>query len=223
MKYFKIIIQIFCFLFPWPVRKLGLKIFLGFVLERNSKIGFSIILAKQVVLKKGSLIKSGTFINAIDSLILHEFAKIGSFNWITGASIRTEAYRRSVSRKCELVLGVHTRITDRHYMDCNGGIYVGDFTTIAGVRSQFITHGINIKDNCQEADPILIGKYCMIGTGVIVLKGSILPDYSVLAAGAILNKPMHASYTVYAGNPAQSVKSLDDQAAYFTRDTGNVN
>jgi acetyltransferase-like isoleucine patch superfamily enzyme len=222
MKLFRVILQLFLFVFPWPLRKFFLILLLDFKLNKSAKIGYSIVLAESVILHEDARILNGNFINRIDHLELAKQAEIGNFNWITGASTKTSAYSASPGRTCTFQLSMHASITDRHYFDCNGGIYVGAYTTVAGLRSQFISHGINIIENQQEAGPIKIGEYCMVGSGVKVLKGASLPDKSVLAAGAILNKTFVEPYGVFAGIPAKRVKELPAKAKYFHRTVGPV-
>ena len=47
-------IQLILFLFPWKIRKFFLRILLNFDLDENVKIGYSIVLAKKVILKKNA-------------------------------------------------------------------------------------------------------------------------------------------------------------------------
>lgn len=49
------------------------------------------------------------------------------------------------NRQCILSIGKNTSITSRHYFDCNGGIYIGDYCTIAGFETAFMTHSIDLK------------------------------------------------------------------------------
>ena len=68
----------------------------------------------------------------------------------------------------------------------------------------------------------LLGAYCLVGTRVIVLGGAALPDRSLLGAGSVLNKAHSEEYAVYAGQPAEKVKALDPEGAYFHRASGFV-
>jgi acetyltransferase-like isoleucine patch superfamily enzyme len=61
-----------------------------------------------------------------------------------------------------------------------------------------------------------------VGTGVVILKGSCLPDYSVLGAGSVLTKTMTEPYTLYSGVPAAPISELDKASRYFIRQTGFV-
>jgi len=220
----KALIQVLLFVLPWKIRRYSLIWFWGFKIHPKARIGFSIILAKKLIMEKSSLIGSLTICKRIDLLHCKEESQIGTSNFITGfASREIDAFSHRVNRKCELVLERHAHITSRHFLDCNGGIYIGEFTTFAGIRSQIMTHSIDPYLNRQDAEPIYIGKYCFVGTGCILLKGSRLPDYSILGAGSVLNKAYSDTGFVYAGAPARPVKKLNiDELKFFNRQNGFV-
>ena len=121
-----------------------------------------------------------------------------------------------------LLLGTHSAITSRHLLDCTNTVSIGPFTTIAGFRSQILTHSIDLAVNRQNSAEVKIGAYCFVGTGCIVLPGASLPDYCVLGAGAVLNQPVSESHTLYAGVPAHAVKKLPADSGYFNRPRGFV-
>ena len=61
---------------------------------------------------------------------------------------------------------------------------------------------------------IKVGKGSWLGFGTTMLKGSILPQYSVLGAKSLLTKEFITPFSIYAGNPAQAKKKgffLDKQ------------
>ena len=91
-----------------------------------------------------------------------------------------------------------------------------------GYQSQFLTHSIDIAASRQRAQPIRIGRYCFVGTRCVVLGGAVLPDSSVLGAASLLNKPHEESFVLYAGAPAQRIKNLPQDSAYFHRQRGFV-
>lgn len=221
-KGFLIFTQIILFPFPWFIRRALLNLFFSYRIDKQAKVGLSILLAEIVIMEKGSLITHFTFVNNIDRLHMKKFSKIGRSNWITGANSSSKMFRDS-DRTCELIVGVHTRITGQHHIDCTGGVYIGEFTTIAGIQSQILSHSVDVKQSKQVAGPVTIGNYCFVGTSSILLMGSGLPDCSVLGAGAVLNKNFSESYGLYAGNPARKVKQFDEsEYKYFDRDHGHV-
>ena len=223
MIYIKILVQVFLFIFPWFIRKLGLRYILKFKIEEGARIGLSIVLARQVYLEEGSAISNLTFINQIDLVHLKPYAMIGRRNWITGIGTHSKAsFKHEENRRSELIIGEHSRIVDRHIIDCNGGVYIGSFCTIAGNRSQILTHSIDVKSSTQRAKPVKIGDYCFIGTGCIILMDTVIPSFSILAAGSVLTKAFTEECALYGGSPARFIKSLDKDYEYFKRKHGNV-
>ena len=171
----------------------------------------------------GARIGHLTVCRGLSLLKMGEKSSIGNLNWITGFPAGDPAFfSADVGRRPELILGDQSAVTNRHLLDCTNSIKIGRFTTFAGVRSQILTHSIDLHECRQASKPVLIGDYCFVGTGCVVLGGSILPDYSVLGAGSILNKQYADPYFLYAGNPARPIKQLPKEMAYFTRSTGFV-
>ena len=99
---------------------------------------------------------------------------------------------------------------------------MGQYSTVAGYRSQLLTHSIELGKSVQSHSPIVIGKYCFVGTGVTVLGGARLPDYCVLGAASLLGKRLDARYRLYAGVPATMRNELDPSLRYFARENAKV-
>ena len=217
----KALIQIFLFIFPWSIRRRILIIIFKYKIHPSARIGYSIILAKELEMEEGSRIHSFNLCKRIDRLIMRADSGIGSWNLITGFSSSSKVFKHAIIRKCELILEEHSGITLRHYLDCNGGIYIGAYSTLAGLSTQMLTHSINVYENCQDVAPIHIGRYCFLGTRCLLLAGSQLPDYSILAAGSTLNKAYSEKEEAYvfAGIPAKPVKKIDkENTKYFYRE-----
>lgn len=221
------LLQIILWFFPWPIRKRFLTRGLGFQLSKNTRIGFSIILAHKVILKDGARIGHFNFCKHIDQIYMDENAKIGNANWISGFSVNDQRclkkghFAHIHDRKCELKIGKQSSLTSRHYIDCTGGVYIGDYVTIAGFQTAFLTHSIDLQNNRQDASPIKIGSYTFVSARCTILKGSVLPPHSVLGACSLLNKSYEKEYILYAGTPAREVKHLEDYK-YFKREVGYV-
>ena len=220
----KLIVHCMLLFFPWPIRRVLLNTLFGYRIHRSARIGFSLIMPKMLEMAAGCKIGSFTVCKPIDRLCMHENSGMGSFHLITGISTSNKRHFNHVTdRRCEMVLGRGVGIPSRKFFDCNGGIYIGDFTTVAGQRTQFLTHSIDIYHARQDARPIHIGKYCFIGTGCIVLPGASLPDYCVLGAGSVLNKQQDQVGAIYAGVPAILKKRLNPQEVpWMQRDTLGV-
>lgn len=221
------IVQILLFTFPWKIRKWLLKRLYHFEIDAGAHIGFSVILAKRLHLGRNATIGHFNVVKSIDNLEIGENSGIGNRNFITGFSVSNPIvienghFAHIANRKCELVIGKHVGITSRHYFDCNGGIYIGDFCQIAGFETAFLTHSIDLKKNRQDALPIVVGKYSFIGTRVTFLKGSVIPEYSVVGACSLVNKKFEEPYMLYGGMPCRLIKSIDGYR-FFERKEGFV-
>ena len=108
------------------------------------------------------------------TVVVSDGAEIGQLNWIT-AHPPIVAETPSEIGGC-LILGPHSSITNRHYLDVSGGVEIGAYSTIAGVHSTFMTHGIDALRNGLVAQPIRIGDYVMLGGSCSVLLGATVPD-----------------------------------------------
>ena len=157
------------------------------------------------------------------ALEMGESASIGDFNWIAGLPLESPKHFASeIGRDPVLCLGRHAALTSRHFLDCSNRIDIGEFATIAGARSQILTHAIDLRANRQVSAPVSIGRSCFVGTGCVMLKGARLPECSVLAAGSSLARAHDETFTLYSGVPAMPVKALERDSAYFSRVRGFV-
>tara|TARA_B110000908_G_C10267357_1_gene465696 strand:- start:1595 stop:2263 length:669 start_codon:yes stop_codon:yes gene_type:complete len=221
----KLITQLLIILFPWKLRRLILIKLFKFKIHKTARIGKSIILADNLFMGNNSVIGSLTFCKNIGFLKLYKNARLGSLNYITGCpQNNTLHYLQRKNRQCQLTIGAHSAVTSRHFIDCTAGVTFGEFTTFAGIRSQILTHAIDLSKNIQDCKPVEFGSYCFVGSNVTVLAGSTLPDFSVLGAKSLLNKNFTNECFLYGGVPAIKIKELEkEKLAYFNRNKGFVN
>ncbi|MFD3002772.1 acyltransferase [Pontibacter toksunensis] len=160
----------------------------------------------------------------LDLIEMDKTATIGRGNWITGfpTSGKSPHFQHQNDRCAALKLGHSASITKNHHLDCTNEISIGQFATVAGYNSQFLTHSINVSENIQDSLPIVIGEYTFVGTNVVVLGGAVLPPRSVLGAKSLLNKKFLDEWTLYGGVPAKAVKEINRESKYFTRKSGFV-
>jgi acetyltransferase-like isoleucine patch superfamily enzyme len=207
---------------PWPLRRWLLRMFCGYSFGPGARIGHSLIGCPQLSLATGARIGHFNVIKGM-RLELADSATIGDFNWISALSADNRKHFTDESgRDPALVMGRHAALTARHYLDCSNRVEIGEFATVAGARSQILTHAIDFKRNRQVSAAVRIGRYCFVGTACVVLKGAELPECSVLAAGSTLARAYQESFTLYSGVPALPVKALDRDAEYFRRTRGHV-
>ena len=210
-------------LLPWPIRRHALQWFLGYEIHPTARIGRSWIFPRRLVMHAHARIGDLNVAVHLDRMEIGAHASIGRSNWITGFP-KNDArhFSHLPDRRPELHLGAHSAVTKQHHLDCTERIEIGAFTTIAGYGSQLLTHSIDVNRNRQDAAPINLGEYCFVGTDVVILGGAELPARSVLGAKSLLNKRHAEPGWLYAGVPAQAVKPIPPDAAYFSRTRGFV-
>lgn len=210
--------------FPWSLRRKILIKKYGYKIHPTAHIGLSYIYPKYLEMDAGSSIGHFNVAIHLDKVVVGENSSVVRSNWITGFPTGTDSkfFSHDKERRSELIMGRESAITKNHHIDCTNYVHIGDFVTIAGYNSQFLTHSIDIYESRQDSHPIEIGNYCFISTGVRVLGGAKLPAYSVLGAGAVLNKAYTKERMLYVGVPAVPKKEIPQGAKYFLRKEGFV-
>ena len=224
LKLLKLIFKIILIFLPWKLKRIFLIKIFNYSLDSTSYIGLSWIYPNHLTLKKKSKIGHLNIAIYLDKICINKYSTISRGNWITGFPTKTNSkhFNHQINRKSELILGEHSAITKKHHIDCTSTVSIGNFTTIAGYRSQILTHSINIIENRQDSESITIGDYCFVGTSSIILGGAELPSFSVLGANSLLNKKLSEEYSLYGGVPAKFISKISQEAKYFTRTEGFV-
>jgi acetyltransferase-like isoleucine patch superfamily enzyme len=219
----KTLLRFLSFLLPWGLRRSLLEKQFGYSIHPTSRIGLAWIFPRRLVMEEGSRIGHLNVCKNIDLFHLGAHAFVGQLNWITGfPSGSSRHFAHQTDRRPELILENHAGVSSRHLIDCTARVRIGAFATIAGFRSQLLTHSIDLAAGRQTAEPIDIGEYCFTGTNSVMLGGSALPHHSVLGAQSLLNKKWEEPYRLYAGVPAKPIKELPPEMEYFRRTEGFV-
>lgn len=218
------ILKVMIVFLPWKVRRIILNKCWGYDIHPKAHIGLSYIYPKYLKMDEGASIGHFTVAVNLDRMVLGRNVHIGRSNWITGFPTMTDSkhFAHDYERKSELIIGDDSAITKHHHIDCTNSVKIGHHVTIAGYYSQLLTHSIDVYAGRQDSHPVSIGDYCFVSTGVKVLGGASLPAHSVLAAGAVLNKPQQEPYSLYGGVPAKRIKDIPKDAKYMNREKGFV-
>lgn len=115
--------------------------------------------------------------------------------WTTQEQYRSKNYARS------LKIGANTLITSNHYFDVAGSFSLGNSSWIAGIGSQFWTHGAGVSDR-----NIQIGRDCYIGSAVRFAPGSRIGEHCIVAMGSVVTKKFKESKVMIGGIPAKVLK-----------------
>jgi acetyltransferase-like isoleucine patch superfamily enzyme len=224
MKAIKTLFKGLAILLPWPIKRTVLQRFFGYKISKTARIGYSWVYPKALEMGEKARIDHLTVAVNLDKIVISDYSKIGRGNWITGFATGTKSlyFSHQKERKSELLIGRHCAITKGHHIDCTSRISIGDFSTIAGYRSQLLTHAIDIYEGRQDSHPITIGAYTFVSTDCVILGGAQLPSYSVLGAKSLLNKAHTEEYCLYGGSPAKLIKAIPKDSKYFVRSEGRV-
>lgn len=117
-----------------------------------------------------------------------------------------------------IVCGVETSpgYSPGNFISANfGKIKIGDYTQIAP-NVGIISDNHELTDNRKfTSKNVIIGKYCWIGMGAIILPGVELGDYTIVAAGSIVSKSYKEGYQVIGGNPAKVIKKINEEDCIY--------
>lgn len=184
----------------------------GYIIEPGVRIQPCLLLnVGQLTLREGATVGLLTTLRGLRSAELDKGAGFGNFNWVTATDVLSYQSPRASTIK----LGEGAAITSRHYIDCSGGVVVGRYSTVAGVRSVFVSHGIDV-DSCEQVvAPISIGEFCLISSTVQFVPGVSVADRCLVAMGSVVASDLGESDCLYAGVPAQKKRRIAGH--YFSR------
>lgn len=148
-------------------------------------------------------------------LEIGEGARVGQWNWITGARIILDAGGPGVFH-----LGRQTAFTSRHYVDCTGGVYLGDYSSVGGERSTFISHSADWSTAEQTWRAIRIGEYCLLSSNVQVTPGTCVGDRIIVGMGATLSGRLEEPGLYL--QPRATLVRRDLKGEYFSRTSGHL-
>lgn len=161
----------------------------------------------------------GTVLRDMKAVVVGKSSVIGQWMWVSSAP--SLWHTSSSGLGGVLALGDQAAVTSRHYLDCSGGITIGDFATIAGVRSTILTHGIDVVSNSQRATPVFVGSHCLVGSNSLIIPGARVPNGTLFGMGSVITKGDREPHFLYAGNPARARRVLEE-TGYFARVSGFV-
>lgn len=219
---FRLGVGLFSCPLPWFLKRWLLQTFLGYKLHPTARIELALILPRMLVMEEESRIGALTVAKSLDYMFVGAYSIIGRGNWITGYPKGGCPFKHQPEREPRFIIKEHSVVTHRHILICNASVEIGRFSSMGGFRSTILTHSIDTVNNRQNAEPIIIGDYCIVGTNCVLLPGSRLPDYSILGAMSLLNKAHTETYMAYGGVPAKPLKALPRDSGYFLRERGYV-
>jgi acetyltransferase-like isoleucine patch superfamily enzyme len=200
LKKLKIVLAILIGLLPLnALRVFGYRL-LGYRIQ-DSRIGFGTIIAvDEAIIESARIGPFNIFVGPMN-VHIHRGASIGNRNeficgyWVLRDEYRHAHYLRSLE-VCDDAL-----ITSRHYFDLSGSLLLGERSWIAGIDSQFWTHGAGVKER-----DIKIGADCYLGSAVRFSPGSSIGDHIVVAMGSVVSGALPERNALIGGVPAKVLK-----------------
>ena len=200
MKKLKIVLAALVSLLPLNgLRVLGYRL-LGYEIKR-SRIGFGTIIAVDEAIIDACKIGPFNLFAGPIKVHIHRGASIGNRNeFVCGYWVLREEYQQArYAHRLELC--EDTLITSRHYFDLSGSLSLGERSWIAGIDSQFWTHGIGVTDR-----DIQIGSDCYIGSAARFSPGSAIGDQVVVAMCSVVSGEITEKNALIGGVPAKVLK-----------------
>lgn len=152
-------------------------------------------------------------------VVMAEAAEVGQLNWVTAAP---ELVRESLeANPGSLIIDTHGGITSRHYVDVSGGLHIERFAICAGVRSTFMSHGVDVSVGGLVTSAMEVGEYSMVGGNVKLLPGARVPARCVVGMGSVVAKGLEQTDALYVGAPARFKKTIDI-GEFGRRDVGTL-
>jgi acetyltransferase-like isoleucine patch superfamily enzyme len=145
--------------------------------------------------------------------------EVGQLNWFTAAPFIVDGSPNPDAAVFEM--GEAASLTNRHYIDAGGGVFLGAYSLVAGVRSTFMTHGVDVVSNTMSTKPIRIGTRSMVASNCQLLPGAVVPDRSVVAMGSTVVTALQGEEQLFTGTPAKAKKTLPP-SRFWTRTNGPV-
>lgn len=200
MSIFKLVLSFFISVLPLNAwRAFGYKL-LGYQIHK-SKIGFGTLIAvDSFTISRAKIGWFNLFVGPM-KVSIAENVSIGNQNkFICGRWVLQEQYQKFNYTRA-LQIENSALITSNHYFDVVGAFMLGARSWIAGVESQFWTHGAGAQNRA-----IKIGSDCYIGSAVRFAPGASIADNSLVALGSVVTNQFHTGYVLIGGAPARVLK-----------------
>jgi len=171
----------------------------------NVRIGhLNLMMNEKIYLNSNSIIGYLNILKGLFILRLKEQAAIGNKNYITRGP-KGVTYGESV-----LELGELTKITAGHHIDMTRSVRFGDFSILAGIRSQLWTHGYyhadQGKDRIRIDGEISIGNNVYVGSSCIFNPGVKVSNAIHIGGGSVISKSLTQS-GMYVGHGLRFIEN----------------
>jgi acetyltransferase-like isoleucine patch superfamily enzyme len=191
------------------LRRLAYRLLLGYRIDPTASIGmFTVIAVPRCEI--GPRVRIGPFnlFKGAMTIRIGANSRIGRHNEFTANWKLGDPRFAHMNYTPELDIGEGCLVLHSHYFDVYGKMVLGDGSWVAGIRSQFWTHGVSVMDR-----DIVIGRNNYIGSGARFAPGSGIGDGNVVGMGAVVTSRIEADNSVISGFPAKALRSIEAEKA----------
>ncbi len=217
----RLAVALIAVLAPAGLRRQLLVHLLGYRIAADAKVGRSIITVDKLVMGPGSSIGSLNLFRHVARVELGANASIGHLNWISSAN-SVRGFFAGIDRDSALVMADRSAITHQHYIDCCDRVTIGELSVVAGLRSQILTHGVDVEAGALMAAPVTIEDRALVCSGVILIAGAVVPSRVVVGAGAVVKGVLPEECALYTGPTAVIRRPLPSAGGFFVRREARV-
>jgi acetyltransferase-like isoleucine patch superfamily enzyme len=194
------LIQVLLLVVPWRIRRPLLARLCGWAIDPTARIGLSMVDVHDLRMAPGSHIGNFNLVGRVHRLWMGRSSMIGNFNWVRAATVIANQSVDEGPRA--LYMGDHSGITGQHFIDCSGGLYLGQGTMLGGCRTTVMTHQIDVATRRQHGHRTVISDRSLIASNCRVAPGTQLARESLVAMGSLARGELLEPRSLYAGNPA---------------------
>jgi acetyltransferase-like isoleucine patch superfamily enzyme len=219
---------ILAFLFPTWLISWILNL-LGHEVSGSARIGFSIIsLSGKLTLRERARIRHSNVIH-VNSLFIDKEGHIGRLNTLRGPLDIELAKQAAIGNgnkiyrapapvsygSAILKLGVLSKITGNHRLDCMRSIVIGDYSTVAGHDTQVWTHAYYHDQEgpgrFRVDGEVIIGNNVNIGSRCVIMGGVTIANAVVVGANSCVSKSLLVT-GIYVNQPLRLIDSPQGSA-----------
>jgi acetyltransferase-like isoleucine patch superfamily enzyme len=226
MSKIRLIILAMIAFFPSWLKRPCYRLFFGYKIGKNVKIGLTLLDAKDCTLDDDVTIGHLNVFIGVKKLSIGDHAKIGHLNIFRGGDeIRLGRYTEIIRLNeinaipnpiavnevdSRFLLGDGSVIAASHKIDFTDRVEFGKCVILGGRNSSLWTH------NRQMTKPIIIGDYSYIGSEIRMVPGSEVPAKCIVGIGSVITKKLEGEYNLIGGMPAKIIRELDEDGKFLT-------
>ena len=177
---------------------------MGYDLAPGARIGLMTVIACESFKAGRNLVmgRNNRFVGPL-RVEFGEQVIVGRFNLFSCGTSAGSPDKAHMNYARRITAGDGVLINDNHFFDVYGALDIGARTWVAGMGSQFWTHGASV----MERD-IRVGAGCYLGSAVRLAPGAEIGDRCVLGIGSVVVSRLAETDAVLAGFPAKKLRDI---------------